>query len=167
MTHMTLYPVFGIISVLCIAGYFWDMFLLRSDRFLAALLIINAPAFVAVKWSNYNNSWRWRGLLRAPQAFIAAWRWTPRLLLMFVVGAGVFAAIFPEKMRNLGLGQERFLRVSIESVLIMLNVWFCGFVIVGDQTLASWSTRQKIYNAKRWLLGRRSSRASGRDSELD
>lgn len=163
---MVLYPIFGIVSFISIVGYLCDMFLWRSDYVLAALIIVNGPGFAAVKWSNYNNSWRWKGLMQVSDKVLFVWRWLPRMMIIGIVILALFAETSPHRLRQFASEQPHFLRYLIETMMIFFNAWLCGFVFFGDQAVASPSTRKRIFDAKRWLFDRTPPRKSSRGDEF-
>lgn len=139
-----LYPIFGAVAFLTAIGLLIDLIFLKSDTLLAALVIAMAPGFIAAKQSNYNSHWRWNGLIKASRTVLFVWRWSLRIVLMSLVAISFFAAVKPDLLREMIPNDINFVHVFGELFLIFVNVWYCGFVLFGDQTISSERTRAGI-----------------------
>lgn len=150
------HKILGGVSLLNIFGLALDMMFFRSEQLLTIFLIATAPSLIAAKWSIYTPEWRWHGLTKVSPSVILICRWAVRLMILLIIGVGVFSVIAPERIAGLGLREPALiLRHLGSTMLILLNLWFCGFVLFGDQTAASPRVRQQVDRVKSRLFAPR------------
>lgn len=76
-----------------------------------------------------------------------------RLVIVILVGVGFVAALWPEWFSALAVPDAELTMRRIGTLfLVLAHIWFLGFVLFGDQTVASASTRKRITAVERRLF---------------